>query len=490
MPSLFSEILTIINIVVPTAVGNGLEYLPVLIGMALVGHSQSPNTKDELDALSLGRTFFNFVAMAPGFGLISALRTLCPQAVGAGQPRLNALYLQRAFLLVILWIGPVTVCALYAERILLLVGQPPEASRLAQPYVLRLLPTYFGVVGMSAIQRIYQAENKNYANLVIVAITFCTAPPLQWLLINRLGYLGAAWASSAYNNVYFLLQIPHLCYLGRGYLFVPRMATLSKRGLYEYVRLMIPGFLMCCMEWWVLEALVFLAGRLHHADVAIAAFTLTSQVQAMGLMAWIGLGVASSSLVGQRIGAADLVGARRAALITPLVGFALAALLGVAVALLAPQIADGFAKAAKIDNLVSRLLPLVAGVMVVDALSNSLQGVCSGLGLQRVAAYGQVVGYYIVGLPAACALAYGLLHDSEDGAFGLWGGVGLAMLTAAVMQVVALVRHDWSQSVKEAQRRLEAEAAGVSTATSVNDTTVVVAAEGLGDGLLGYSVAD
>ena len=61
MPSLFSEILTIINIVVPTAVGNGLEYLPVLIGMALVGHSQSPNTKDELDALSLGRTFFNFV---------------------------------------------------------------------------------------------------------------------------------------------------------------------------------------------------------------------------------------------------------------------------------------------------------------------------------------------------------------------------------------------------------------------------------------------
>ena len=45
MPSLFSEILTIINIVVPTAVGNGLEYLPVLIGMALVGHSQSPNTK-------------------------------------------------------------------------------------------------------------------------------------------------------------------------------------------------------------------------------------------------------------------------------------------------------------------------------------------------------------------------------------------------------------------------------------------------------------
>ena len=72
----------------------------------------------------------------------------------------------------------------------------------------------------------------------------------------------------------------------------------------------------------------------------------------------------------------------------------------------------------------------------------------------------------------------------------MWGGVGLAMLTAAVMQVVALVRHDWSQSVKEAQRRLEAEAAGVSTATSVNDTTVVVAAEGLGDGLLGYSVAD
>ena len=45
--------------------------------------------------------------------------------------------------------------------------------------------------------------------------------------------------------------------------------------------------------------------------------------------------------------------------------------------------------------------PNMAGVFVVDAASNALGGVCSGLSLQHVSAGAQLVGYYLVGLPAA-----------------------------------------------------------------------------------------
>ena len=108
---------------------------------------------------------------------------------------------------------------------------------------------------MSAIQRVYQAHSWNYANLLIVSIVFVCAPGLQWLLIHtcKLGYLGNAWAASAYNLSYFVLQIPHLICTGHGYLFVPRRQTLSRSGLCEYLRLMLPGFIMCVVEWWVLE---------------------------------------------------------------------------------------------------------------------------------------------------------------------------------------------------------------------------------------------
>jgi Na+-driven multidrug efflux pump len=121
-----------------------------------------------------------------------------------------------------------------------------------------------------------------------------------------MGYLGAAHAAAVYNTVYLVLQVPHLVCRGDGGLFVPRARTLQGRGLREYVWLMVPGLVMTLLEWWVLEALVLLSGRLHQSATAIAAFTLTAQVQSMGLMAWIGLAVAASMLIGQCIGAGDL----------------------------------------------------------------------------------------------------------------------------------------------------------------------------------------
>ena len=156
----------------------------------------------------------------------------------------------------------------------------------------------------------------------------------------------------------------------------------------------------------------------------------------------------------------DLQSARRLALVTPLVGLALSAAAGLAVALLAKPIAALLATDEPIDELTAQLLPLVGGVFVVDAASNALQGVCSGLGMQRIAAYANLIGYYVVGLPLAVGLAYGAWHDGEDGVFGLWIGTGAALLAASLLQGVALLRHDWARAVEEARRRLGEEARG------------------------------
>ena len=339
-PTIRQDVLHVLNVVFPVALGNFVEYFPVCVGMALVGHNGDAQSTIELDAVALSRAYFCSVAMAPGFGVITALRTLCPQAVGAGQPQLCAVYLQRALLFVVLVSAIIMPLLLKADHVLLALGQPKEIVALTQPYIMRMAPSYYGVVGMSAIQRVYQAHGWNYANLLIVSIVFAVAPGLQWLLIHtcKLGYLGNAWAASAYNLSYFVLQIPHLLWSGHGYLFVPRRQTLSRSGLCEYLRLMLPGFIMCVVEWWVLEVVVLLSGRLHDAELTVGAFTISSQVQALALMAWIGLAVAASSLVGQRIGAGDTPGAKQAAYVTVVVGVALAAVLGGATAVAASPI--------------------------------------------------------------------------------------------------------------------------------------------------------
>lgn len=219
---------------------------------------------------------------------------------------------------------------------------------------------------------------------------------------------------------------------------------------------MAPGFLMTCMEWWVLEAVVLLSGRLHHARVTVGAFTISSQVQSLALMGWIGLAVAASSLVGQRVGAGDLRGARRAAAVTTIAGLGLSALTCGAVASLAAPIAAAFTTSKDIEALTTKLLPLVGGVMMLDATCNALGGVCSGLGQQRISAAGSLAGYYLVGLPIAVTCAFWLHHGQEQGVYWLWAGVACAMLTALLIQAAALMHPaSWARAAREAADRLD-----------------------------------
>ena len=182
-----------VSIVVPTAIGNALEYLPVVFAVAIVGRQPSSGAAGaarvaaELDALTLARAYLNIVAIAPGFGAITALRTLCPQAIGAGRPRQCALALQRATLACCAVLLPVAPLLYWSDVLLLRAGQPAQVVALARPYCLRLLPSFFGIVLMSAVQRVFQAHGLNGANMAIAAAVCAVAPLLQWALVHWTG---------------------------------------------------------------------------------------------------------------------------------------------------------------------------------------------------------------------------------------------------------------------------------------------------------------
>ncbi|KAL1519892.1 hypothetical protein AB1Y20_023381 [Prymnesium parvum] len=468
---LFREALRILTaIIAPTAFGNALEYLPVASGLAIVGRQPLSDARlaQELDAMMLARAYFNLVAMAPGFGVITALRTLCPQAVGARREDALPIYLQRAFLLILAMSAPAIALLLLSERILLLAGQPAELARLARPYCVRLIPQYFGCVGMSAIQRVYQALGYNWANTLICLVVCAAAPALQWLFVVQLeqGYLGAAVASAWYNLAYLCLQLPHLAFLGRASLFRPHVEALRLAGLREFVALTLPGFLMVCAEWWVLELAVLASGWLTPPALTIGAFSIASTVQALTLMAWIGLAVAASVEVGTHIGAADVPAARRAAACVLALGVAMASACAGCLLAWRHSIARLFTSSAPINELTARLLPFTGLIAVLDATSNTLGGVCSGLGLQRFAAASQLLGYYVVGIPIGVVLAFVVLHGERDGVFGLCTGTAAAMLTSSALVTITLLRHDWGLAADAAERRLSSNALADETSLS------------------------
>ena len=76
----------LLRIAIPTALANLAEYLPVSVALYFIGLR---GDADDLDAVGLGRSYFNISCFSTSYGLISALRTLCPQAAGARKGKVN-----------------------------------------------------------------------------------------------------------------------------------------------------------------------------------------------------------------------------------------------------------------------------------------------------------------------------------------------------------------------------------------------------------------
>ena len=128
----------LLRIAIPTALANLAEYLPVSVALYFIGRRGSA---DDLDAVGLGRSYFNISCFSTSYGLISALRTLCPQAAGARKGKeLHGLYAQRALVIVALAAVVGVVGIYFADAVLIhVLGQPRRLARRAQRYGLALL---------------------------------------------------------------------------------------------------------------------------------------------------------------------------------------------------------------------------------------------------------------------------------------------------------------------------------------------------------------
>jgi multidrug resistance protein, MATE family len=104
----------------------------------------------------------------------------------------------------------------------------------------------------------------------------------------------------------------------------------------------------------------------------------------------------------------------------------------------------------------SDLMILMAILIPFDSLNSSIGGVMCGLGLQNRSAVAQLVGYYLIGIPFACIMAFvNPFHTPPDfGIYWLWIGVTLAMLSAFSIQTFLLLRFNWTDAVQECNRRL------------------------------------
>mmetsp|Transcript_9919 Transcript_9919/g.15983 ORF Transcript_9919/g.15983 Transcript_9919/m.15983 type:complete len:550 (+) Transcript_9919:80-1729(+) len=442
------------NISIPCAVANVLQFLPVTCQLMLVGHLSGVGGKD-LDAVALGRAYWNATGLSIGYGVASALRTLCPQAVGAGKPHLCRAYAQRAVFLATLITIPCSILQLNASSILKLMNQPDDLAELAGEYCVRCIPQLYFMLLFTIMQRLMQALNFNWTNFAVCLTVCVLSPGILYFFIGFLGwgYIGAGWGASVYTFLYLCLSIPAMIYQGQGYLFeFEGPSVFDSERIKEYILLAVPGTLQMCLEWWVLETISLFAGMLPNPSVTIGASYIVYNMEGLAVMMWIGNMVAISIRVGEHIGAGRMRKAKDAAAIGMSTGVVVSMILAAVIFTYRESLVTFYTNNDQTRVVASRLLCVLSVLVVCDSCNNATGGIMNGLGQQRWGALFQLAGYYGLAVPIAVTCVF--FYTPKRPILYLWSGVALAMASSCVMQLSFLSKYDWGLSIKDAQERL------------------------------------
>jgi MATE family multidrug resistance protein len=241
-----------------------------------------------------------------GYGLASALDTLCSQAFGAGKPLKLGIYLQSAFIVVGACLLPIFLMNWHSGAFLIALGQDPDVSRLAGEFSRY---TVFGTPFLFFYEmnrKVLQAQGILKPLVVIMGMGNVVNITLGYYLTyhTSLGFHGAALSRVLAYITLSALLVPYY-YMNPSYMRWWPGWKIQQAWSYvgQFLHLGIPGMLMMAMEWWAYEILALMAGILPDAVIAVSAQAVIMTMCSMLYMLFLGVAVAGNIRVGQCLGA-------------------------------------------------------------------------------------------------------------------------------------------------------------------------------------------
>ncbi|MFB6269458.1 MAG: MATE family efflux transporter [Halobacterium sp.] len=356
-------------------------------------------------ALEFGFQFY-FIPFGLALALTSGTISVVSRLKGAEDHREADFALKQSLWLSLLISIPITVGTwLYADPLVGMLASDPETAALGADYLrVVMLSVAFRFWSMTAARALAGAGDTKtpmYVRLVTLPTNIVLNAVLIFGLLGvpKLGVVGAAWGTAIANTVAGLVFFAVLLSGRWSVSLRPGGKQWDWDVAYEIVRVALPLAGTRLSRTLGRFPFLFVLGVL--GTPVVAAYAIGRRVMLLALMPAWGYATASSTLVGQQLGAGDPDEAAdygwqtlRIALVTQL-------LIGAGLVAAAVPIARVFG-ASNLDLTVTfiRLFGLsVAGF----SISRTLRGGLRGAGDTRWPFYGGLLGTYVVRLPLAFA---------------------------------------------------------------------------------------
>lgn len=390
---------------------------------------------EALAAVALGHTW-SVAATILVWGAGRALDPVVAQAHGAGDVRAAGLGLTRGLAMTAIFGAPVVALYALAAPALAFLGQPAGLIPTAAVFCRGLIPGLPAILAFIVLRNFLQAVGVVRPASYAILFANLTNLGLDWVLMfGKLGFPAMGVAGCALStsiNEWVMLGL--LAWFSRKTL---RRYWPGWAGAFDSVplrRMMTLGASLgfqFAFEVWAFHAAGFMMGRL--GTVAFAAHAIAINLATISFMVPAGIGAACATRIGNLVGAghpwprAAWTGVALGAIVmtVPAAAFTLAAL----------PLASAYTHDLAVLAAASAILPLAGAFQLFDGTQAVAFGVLRGAGDTHLPAIANVVGYWLLGLPAGWVFAF----TFGWGIRGVWLGLVVALAAVAVLLVWRIV---------------------------------------------------
>jgi MATE family multidrug resistance protein len=431
------DVRALVRLAVPIVAMQVGMMLMSVVDTVFVGHVSAR----ELAAAALGSLYtiglFNFA-----LGVVWAVDPLVSQALGAGDPAAAALGVQRGLVLAAIMGVVATLLCLPADWVYRTLREPEAVIPRAVAFVYISAPSLVPMLLFVALRQSLQAMKRTKALVAVVVLSNLVNAGLDWVLVfghwgfPALGAPGSALATTItrFGGLFALLAIARrdLEPVLRPW----RREAMALGPLRRTFQLGLPIGAQNSVEFTTFAAISVFAG--WFGAEAVSGHQVAINLASLMFMVPLGIGSASSVLVGHAIGEQDMAHARRVAASALAVGAGYMALSACVLLAIPAVFAGAYTSVPGVVAVAAALIPIAGVFQVFDGLQVVSAGVLRGAGDTRAPLVSNVLGFWLVGMPVSLWLGF----RAGLGVVGLWWGfvAGLAAVAAfLVLRVRALL---------------------------------------------------